>query len=148
MPNLPTLLTQFLHGHSVLSLAVSCEDLPWSSNAFYALDEEGGRLLFLGSPDTRHGAMLSRNPHVAGCVSDQFSDLTQIHGLQYAGVARRLDLPADAAAALDLYYRRFPQARGMTAPVWEIRLLHLKFTDNRVTFGAKTLWSRHEPDHQ
>lgn len=147
MLNLPASLIAFLHGHSVLSLAVSCDDIPWSANAFYALDEEQGRLLLMSSLDTRHGDMLSQNPQVAGSISDQFSDIGQIHGLQYSGRARHLDQPAEAAAALELYYRRFPQARGMVAPVWEIHLLHLKFTDNRAVFGAKTLWSRHQPGH-
>jgi uncharacterized protein YhbP (UPF0306 family) len=146
MFNLPMLLSQFLHHHSVLSLAVSCDDIPWSANAFYAFDEQQGRLLLLSSLDTRHGEMLAKNPQLAGSISDQFSDITQIHGLQYTGVARQLALPDEAAAALELYYRRFPQARGFVAPVWEICLLHLKFTDNRVTFGAKTLWSRHDTD--
>jgi len=145
MLNLPAPLIEFLHGHSVLSLAVSCDDSPWSANAFYAFDEEQGRLLLLSSLDARHSEMLSKNPQMAGSISDQFSDIAQIHGLQYTGSARPLNLPAEAAAALDLYYRRFPQARGMLAPVWEIRLQHLKFTDNRAVFGAKTLWSRDEP---
>lgn len=146
MLNLPATLTEFLHSHSVLSLAASCDNIPWAANAFYAFDEEKGRLLFLSALDTRHGEMLVNNPQTAGSIADQFSDITRIHGLQYSGIARHLALPAEAAAALDLYYRRYPQARGMVAPVWEIHLLHLKFTDNRVTFGAKTLWRRPETD--
>lgn len=142
MLNLPAALAEFLHRHSVLSLAVSRDDLPWSANAFYAFDQEQCRLILLSSLDTRHGAMLSHNPQVAGSISDQFSDITQIHGLQYSGSASRLTAPAETAAALALYHRRYPQARGMVAPVWEIRLQHLKFTDNRAVFGAKTLWSR------
>ncbi|RLK56414.1 hypothetical protein BCL79_0801 [Stenotrophomonas rhizophila] len=143
---LPALLAAFLHSHSVLSLATSYDDIPWSASAFYAFDDEQTRLLLLSSLDTRHGEMLSINPQVAGTITDQFSDIQQIHGLQYTGTARHLDSPSEAAPALDLYYRRFPQAYGMTAPVWEIRLLHLKFTDNRVGFGSKTLWSRHDKD--
>ncbi|HED4875117.1 TPA: pyridoxamine 5'-phosphate oxidase family protein [Stenotrophomonas maltophilia] len=146
MTLLPALLVEFLHSHSVLSLATSYDDIPWSANAFYAFDEGSTRLLLLSSMDTRHGEMLSINPQMAGTITDQFSDIHQIHGLQYSGTARHLDTPADAAPALERYYRRFPQAHGMTAPVWEIRLLHLKFTDNRVGFGTKTLWSRHDKD--
>lgn len=144
MTPLPALLVEFLHSHSVLALATSYDDIPWSASAFYAFDEEQTRLLLLSSLDTRHGEMLSINPQVAGTITDQFSDIQQIHGLQYTGAARHLETPAEAAPALELYYRRFPQAHGMTAPVWEIRLLHLKFTDNRVGFGSKTLWSRHD----
>lgn len=146
MTSLPPPLIDFLHSHSVLSMATSYDGIPWSASAFYAFDEEATRLLMLSSLETRHGEMLSINPYMAGTITDQFSDIHQIHGLQYTGMARLLAVPADAAPALDLYYRRFPQAYGMTAPVWEIQLLHLKFTDNRVGFGSKTLWSRQDND--
>jgi uncharacterized protein YhbP (UPF0306 family) len=146
MLTLPVPLAEFLHQHSVLSLAVSRDDLPWSANILYAFDQQQCRLLFMSSLDTRHGAILAHNAQVAGSISEQFSDLTQIHGLQYNGIASLVAQPAEAAAALDLYYRRFPQAQGMVAPVWQIRLQHLKFTDNRAVFGAKTLWSRPDPD--
>lgn len=141
MNSLPPLLADFLHSHSVLSLATCYDDIPWSASAFYAFDEDEARLLFLSSMDTRHGEMLSINPYVAGTITDQFTDIQQIHGLQYSGTAKRLDKPSDIAPALDLYYKRFPQAHGITAPAWEIQLMHLKFTDNRVGFGTKTLWS-------
>lgn len=144
MNPIPPILVEFLHSHSVLSLATSYDDIPWSASAFYTFDEEQARLLLLSSIDTRHGEMLSINQRVAGTITSQFSDIRNIHGLQYTGTARHLETRSDAAPALELYYRRFPQAYGMTAPVWEIRLLHLKFTDNRVSFGTKTLWSRHD----
>ncbi|EGF0722467.1 hypothetical protein IBO59_003311 [Salmonella enterica] len=40
------------------------------------------------------------------------------------------------------YIRRFPVARVLPAPVWEIRLDEIKFTDNTLGFGKKLHWLR------
>lgn len=40
------------------------------------------------------------------------------------------------------YNRRFPVARVLSAPMWEIRLTELKFTDNTLGFGKKLHWMR------
>ncbi|MBJ4294868.1 hypothetical protein JGE43_18630, partial [Salmonella enterica subsp. enterica serovar Typhimurium] len=37
---------------------------------------------------------------------------------------------------------RFPVARVLPAPVWEIRLDEIKFTDNTLGFGKKLHWLR------
>nr|MDM9317472.1 hypothetical protein [Escherichia coli] len=37
---------------------------------------------------------------------------------------------------------RFPVARMLSAPVWEIRLDEIKFTDNTLGFGKKMIWLR------
>ena len=41
------------------------------------------------------------------------------------------------------YVNRFPIARMLRAPVWEIRPDELKFTDNTLGFGTKLHWLRH-----
>ena len=45
------------------------------------------------------------------------------------------------------YVNRFPIARMLRAPVWEIRPDELKFTDNTLGFGSKLHWLRH-PDSE
>lgn len=140
----PATIAAVLDSHQVLSLAVSLDDIPWAASAFFAYDPEQQRLLFLSSLETRHGELLALNPRVAGTITSQFTEIAQIHGLQFYGIARRLAAPHEAEDACALYYTRFPQARGFTAPVWEIRLLQLKLTDNRLGFGTKIQWSRHD----
>lgn len=144
MNALPDSIATVLDSHQVLSLAICLDDIPWSASAFFAYDAYQQRLLILSSLDTRHGELLTLNPRVAGTVCGQFTEIAQIHGLQFYGIARRLAEPGDADAARALYYQRFPQARGFTAPAWEIRLLQLKLTDNRLGFGTKIQWSRHD----
>jgi len=144
MTPIPPLIATQLTQLNVLSLAVCHDDMPWSASAFFAYDAAGQRLLLLSSAQTRHGQLLALNPRVAGTIADQFSEIAQIHGLQFYGLAGVLEQPAQREPALQLYLQRFPQARGFDAPVWEIRLLQLKFTDNRQGFGTKFQWHRHD----
>ncbi|WP_312316144.1 pyridoxamine 5'-phosphate oxidase family protein [Stenotrophomonas sp.] len=143
MHEVPTALQTVLNQYNVLSLAVCYDDIPWAANAFYVYDDSEQRLILMSSLDTRHGEMLSVNRQVAGTITPQFDDIRQIHGVQFLGVARQLDTPGLAAPALQRYYQRFPLAAGMTAAVWDIHLVRLKLTDNRLGFGTKVQWNRH-----
>lgn len=145
MNPIPEAIFAHLQNHQVLSMAISHDDMPWSANAFFAYDNALQRLLILSSQDTRHAQMLSINPRVAGTVAAQFSDISQIHGLQFYGHACVLEQPKESESALQIYYQRFPQARQMQAPIWQISLLQLKLTDNRLGFGHKTHWSKTDP---
>lgn len=144
MQCVPEVIGIFLQQHQVLSMAVCNNDIPWSASAFFAYDDARQRLLFLSSLQTRHGELLSVNPKVAGTIAAQFVDIDQIHGLQFFGNAQMLHDPLQTELALQLYYQRFPQARGINAPIWEISLLQLKLTDNRLGFGTKIHWCRNE----
>lgn len=46
------------------------------------------------------------------------------------------------------YVKRFPVARMLSAPVWEIRPDELKFTDNTLGFGKKLYWLRDSSPEQ
>lgn len=146
MTCVPEPIVAVLQQLQVLSLAVCHDDIPWAASAFFAYDDADRRLLLLSSLETRHGELLASNRRVAGTIAGQFTEIAEIHGLQYYGIARLLERPQERDRALDLYYGRFPQARGFAAPAWEIRLLRLKLTDNRLGFGTKIQWSRHDTD--
>ncbi len=143
MTAVPAAIRDFLAEHQVLSLALCQGEQPWAASAFFAYEDHGQRLLLLSSHDTQHGRCLATNPLVAGTIAGQFTEIAQIRGLQFAGSCRVLQ-GDEADAALATYYQRFPQARGMLAPVWEIRPTQLKLTDNRLGFGTKILWNRHQ----
>jgi len=144
MNEIPQPILDVLERYNVLSMAISSDDIPWSASAFYAFDAAEQRLIFLSSLDTHHAKVMLINPNVAGTVTCQFDDIGQIHGIQFQGIARLLDSTVLSVPAQELYFKRFPGARGMSAPVWDIRLLRLKLTDNRLGFGTKIRWSRHD----
>ncbi len=64
-----------------------------------------------------------------------------IRGVQFKGEIRLLS-GDEADEKRALYVKRFPVARMLSAPVWELRLDELKFTDNTLGFGKKLHWLR------
>ncbi|MDE1149834.1 MAG: pyridoxamine 5'-phosphate oxidase family protein [Azospirillaceae bacterium] len=139
MNPLPDPALAFLLEHHVLSLAVCQGREPWAASVFYALDVAVPRFIILSDTRTRHGGWMLENAQVAGTVAGQPLAITEIRGVQFQGVARLLEGDAESTARA-LYDQCFPQARGMAAPVWEITLRHLKYTDNRAAFAAKLRW--------
>ena len=73
---------------------------------------------------------------VAGTVNGQPKTVALIRGVQFKGEIRRLE-DEESDLARQAYNRRFPVARMLSAPVWEIRLDEIKFTDNTLGFGKK-----------
>ncbi len=57
-----------------------------------------------------------------------------IRGVQFKGEIRRLSGDEEARMR-QRYVKRFPVARMLSAPVWEIRPDEIKFTDNTLGFG-------------
>ena len=78
---------------------------------------------------------------VAGTVNGQPKTVALIRGVQFKGEIRRLE-GEESDLARKEYNRRFPGARMLSAPVWEIRLDEIKFTDNTLGFGKKMIWLR------
>lgn len=99
--------------------------------AFYILTEE----------KTRHAQMSGPQAAIAGTVNGQPKTVALIRGVQFKGEIRRLE-GEESDLARKAYNRRFPVARMLSAPVWEIRLDEIKFTDNTLGFGKKLVWQR------
>ncbi|SQC44941.1 yhbP [Klebsiella pneumoniae] len=78
--------------------------------AFYLLSEE----------HTRHGQMTGQRAKVAGTVNGQPKTVALIRGVQFKGEIRRLSGDEEARMR-QRYVKRFPVARMLSAPVWEIR---------------------------
>ena len=84
---------------------------------------------------------------VAGTVNGQPKTVALIRGVQFKGEIRRLE-GEESDLARQAYNRRFPVARMLSAPVWEIRLDEIKFTDNTLGFGKKMIWLRNSGTEQ
>lgn len=141
IPPLPPRISGFMQNHHVLALAIHDDDGPWAANCFYALEEANVRLLILSSTDTRHGAAMLQRASVAGAISGQPQTVREIQGVQFTACAERLEGVA-REKALEFYFQRHPMARGHDADIWSLMLDSIKFTDNSIAFGHKTLWQR------
>ncbi len=141
MPPIPAGIARFIRENHVLSLATILDRRPWAASCFYAFDEDGARLIILTEPSTLHGLAMHANQEVAGTIAGQPRVITDIQGIQFRAHASLLSNDA-AIDARQLYCRRHPAARLKPAPVWQLLLAELKFTDNSLVFGRKTLWQR------
>ena len=110
-------------------------------------DEEKVAFYLLSDEKTRHGQMTGKGARVAGTVNGQPKTVALIRGVQFKGQIRRLS-GEEEAAMRKRYVSRFPVARMLSAPVWEILPDELKFTDNTLGFGKKLHWLRESDTEQ
>lgn len=132
---------RWLARQHVVSWCVAGPDGLWCANAFYLFDAERVAFYLLSDTRTRHGQMTGSRAPVAGTVNGQPKTVARIRGVQFSGEIRLL-VGEESDETRRRYCRRFPVARAMSAPVWEIRLDELKFTDNTLGFGKKFCWLR------
>ena len=134
-------ISRWLAKQHVVSWCVANEGELWCANAFYVYDPQRVAFYLLSEETTRHGQMTGKQAPVAGTVNGQPKTVALIRGVQFKGEIRLLD-GDEAAEKRALYVRRFQVARVLSAPVWELRLDELKFTDNTLGFGKKMHWLR------
>lgn len=144
MENNPdTRILRFIHKHHILTLATSCENIPWCCTCFYVFDEQNIRFIFTSDNDTRHISEGLKNSAVAGNIALDTRIIGIIKGVQFSGNLAELK-DDDYITARKLYLKRFPYAApflGSTA-MWSIEISMLKMTDNKLGFGKKLFWYR------
>ena len=118
---------RWLSKQHVVTWCVSREDELWCANAFYVYDPDTVAFYLLSEEHPRHGQMTKT--------------VALIRGVQFKGEIRRLSGDEEARMR-QRYVKRFPVARMLSAPVWEIRPDEIKFTDNTLGFGKKLHWRR------
>lgn len=145
-------IVRFIGRHRVLTLATadSAAGELWCCNLFYAYmppasaalpDFAGGAFVFTSPETTRHAAMFSACPKVAGTVVLESKMVGRLQGLQLQGIVRRADTsPEMLAAAKKAYLKRFPFAAPMLSDLWVLEMTRLKYTDNTLGFGTKLHW--------
>lgn len=134
-------INRWLAKQHVVSWCVANRGELWCANAFYFYDAQKVAFYILSEDQTRHSQMTGLQAKVAGTVNGQPKTVALIRGVQFTGEIRRLE-GEESEAPRTQYNRRFPVARMLSAPMWEIRLNELKFTDNTLGFGKKLHWIR------
>lgn len=135
-------ISRWLNKQHVLTYCVGGNEDLWCANAFYYYDPQRVAFYLLSEPHTRHGELIGKGASfVAGTINGQPKTVALIRGVQFRGKIRKPE-ESEAENVRNLYCKRFPVARVMTAPVWEIALDELKMTDNTLGFGKKLHWLR------
>lgn len=135
-----TAIGRWLAKQHVVTSCVHHEGELWCANAFYLFDAQNVALYLLTDDKTRHAQMSGACAPVAGTVNGQPKTVARIRGVQFKGEIRRLEgRRATPRVKLTFVASR---SRVLPAPVWEIRLDEIKFTDNTLGFGKKLHWLR------
>ncbi|PJG86075.1 YhbP family protein [Conservatibacter flavescens] len=138
-------IVKFLQQKHIVSFSVFADQEMWSAICFYVFDPDTNSLILRTSDETRHGQLMLKNTQVTGTIIHDTETVAKLQGIQFTGVISELK-NNEKQTALDRYYARFPYARVMKSPVWHIALQEVKFTDNTLGFGKKTLWTRNNPE--
>ncbi|WP_052959994.1 hypothetical protein [Photobacterium kishitanii] len=96
-------------------------------------------LFIMTNKDSHHTQLMIMNKNIAGTISPQPKNIIDIKGIQFKGKIEELT-NKDAEIANTIYYNKFPEAKFISAPIWEIKLTMLKMTDNSLGFGKKLFW--------
>jgi len=133
-------IVKFLRKHHVLTIATTVDNEPWCASCFYVYLIEENQLVFTTDLKTRHGQEFLKNQKVAGTVALETNIIGKIRGIQFQGIVSE---PAGAMAqkSKTAYLKRFPVAMLMETHLWIVQLTLIKYTDNRLGFGKKLIWS-------
>jgi predicted transposase YbfD/YdcC len=85
--------------------------------------------------------MRAEKGKTARIMRKQPKNISLIKGVQYKGIISLLT-EENKADAFSLYTKHFPIAKIKSLPLWKIEISELKFTNNVLGFGNKTLWYR------
>lgn len=134
-------ISRFLRQQHVLTLCAGSGMDMWCANCFYVFDETQMALFIMTEKHTRHGELMQINSQVVGTIATQPRTVALIKGIQYR--AEISELTGDAEhRARQLYCRRFPVAKVVSAPLWQLNLLEIKMTNNTLGFGKKLYWQQ------
>lgn len=104
-------ICRFLKRHTILSLATCIDGQAWSTDLFYASDDNC-QLYFISSGTTRHCQHIANNPQVSLSISGDYADWGEIIGLQLDGVANVVS-ESDRDAVTETYLAKFPSLQKL-----------------------------------
>ncbi|MFA6335269.1 MAG: hypothetical protein WCX48_06900 [Bacteroidales bacterium] len=144
----PQQIVEFIKEHHVLTLAAANGSDIWCSHAFYAFVEEELLFVITSEEKTRHiqlaieSGLYAVEPDshtVAGAIALETEKVGMIRGLQFKAQISKCDDSYLNSYRLR-YLKRFPYAILKGGDLWLLRLVEVKYTDNRLGFGKKMNW--------
>ncbi|CEO41547.1 hypothetical protein C0Z01_05525 [Photobacterium kishitanii] len=132
-------ICDFLKNNHLLTLCTSANSDLWCASCYYYFDQKKMSLFIMTNKDSHHSQLMIMNKNIAGTISPQPKNIIDIKGVQFKGKIEELT-NKDAEIANTIYYNKFPEAKFISAPIWEIKLTMLKMTDNSLGFGKKLFW--------
>jgi uncharacterized protein YhbP (UPF0306 family) len=109
MEDIRTLVRAVLEKGHLMSLGIVDGGGPWVADVIYVFDDEFN-LYWMSDPDARHSQALLDSPSVAGTITVSNAKQEPNLGIQFAGIARKLE-----GSRSDLALKHFAK-RGKPAP--------------------------------
>lgn len=134
-------VVDFIKEHHVLTLSTAVDNKPYSSNCFYAYNEEDNVLIFTSDYKTKHINDVKENNYVSGSIVLETSVVGKIQGIQFNGIMHE-SKDNLLKKYKKIYLKRFPFAILKATAIWHIDLTFIKMTDNRLGFGKKLIWRK------
>jgi uncharacterized protein YhbP (UPF0306 family) len=140
-PQMPEPIVAFMDESSVITIATSIDNHPYCAACYFAYVPGEHLLAFKSDSDTKHIEDALQNKFVAGSILPDKIVKAKPKGIQFTGVFNKAEgnIGENAKSA---YNKKFPLARIFRGEIWVIELSKLKFTDNTLVFGKKTMWER------
>ncbi len=134
-------IVDFILKHHVLTLSTSDCEASWCCSCFYVYLKEKNILAFSSEKNTKHIRQASANQKVSGTIVLETSIIGKIQGIQFSGIIREAETEMLAEVRRE-YLKRFPYAILTKTELWTIDIDYIKFTDNRLGFGKKLIWTK------
>ena len=144
--SLKSSICRYLVRYTTLSLATCRDGEPWSTDLFYASDDDC-QLYFVSGVTSLHCKHIAANPRVSVSISRQCADWKDIRGLQLDGVASVVS-EADRDAVVEIYLAKFPALKKLhkaseilsifrESSFYRISPEWIRLIDNSKAFGHK-----------
>ncbi len=142
MQTLPDSIKKFLLENKVVTICfVDTNNQPYCINCFYAFDENENALIFKSSYGTKHETLIKASAAVAGTILPDQIQFTNLKGIQFNGSVKP-DFMLGASTFNAHYAKAFPMSLMLPGYFWIVNLTYIKYTDNTLGFGNKTVWNR------
>ncbi|SMY35367.1 YhbP family protein [Photobacterium andalusiense] len=132
-------ISDFLKQNHLLTLCANSDTDLWCASCYYSFDPKKMSLFIMTSESSHHSQLMILNKNIVGTIAPQPTNIFNIKGVQFKGKIKKLTNKDAEIANVD-YYNKFPDAKFISAPIWEIELIMIKMTDNSLGFGKKLFW--------
>lgn len=135
------MIRDYLLQQTVLTMATAVDNKPYCASCFYVYSESLQCLIIKSDFSSVHVQSALSNELVAGTILPDQLQLNHICGLQYTG---RFIKPEDELflKTNTLYHERYPYASDMKGDLWILELEYVKYTDSKLGFGKKLIWTK------
>jgi uncharacterized protein YhbP (UPF0306 family) len=134
-------ISDFLMDQSVVTIATSIKNQPYCASCYYAFVPGNNLLVFKSDSDTKHIEDALTNNTVAGTILPDKIVKAKPKGIQFTGIFMKAE-GSTGKKAKHAYLKKYPVAGIFRGDIWVIEISKIKFTDNTLIFGKKTLWER------